>query len=93
MITDTESVDSIRIRTANKRNITYRITEVMRRMGQQSQEICKDYRCSSLKYFTVVSEENRLNVIRDFNSLMYNEQNNYLAILITLLPVNLRRLK
>lgn len=81
----------IRQRTAKKRKTTGRISEVMKRMREQSHEIGEDCRCKRLKCFSVVDEENRLNIIRHFNTLVYNEQNNYLAGLISLMPVKRRR--
>lgn len=85
-----DNVDS-RQRTSKKRKTTGRNSEVMKRMRQQSHEIGEDCGCKRLKCFSVVGEENRSSIIRYFNTLVYNEQNSYLAGLIFLLPVQRRR--
>ncbi|XP_072390766.1 uncharacterized protein [Diabrotica undecimpunctata] len=90
-MTDSERDDTCREKNTRKRKITGRINEVMKRLRQQSHETGDDCQCKRLKCFKTVDQQNRSNIINNFNRMGRDEQNIYLAGLITLMPVKQRR--
>lgn len=76
-----------------KRKVTGRVSNVMKKLREQSHELGEDCHCKRLKCFNVVNEQNRSCLINHFNSLNRNDQNMYLAGLISVLPVKQRRSK
>lgn len=73
--------------------VTGRVSDVMKKLREQSHEVGEDCRCKRLKCFNNVNEQNRSLIITHFNSLKRNEQNMYLYELISVLPVKQRRPK
>lgn len=76
-----------------KRKVTGRISNVMKKLQEQSHEVGENCHCKRLKCFSVVNEQNRSFIINSFNSLNRNDQNMYLGGLIAVLPVKQRRSK
>lgn len=80
------------IRTSKKKIKTGRMTDVMKNLRLQSHEPGEPCHCLRLKCHENVTEEQRKSVLKYFNSLSSNnEQNNYLAGLITTICVQRHR--
>ncbi|CAG9833239.1 unnamed protein product [Diabrotica balteata] len=78
-----------------KRKSYGRMTDVAKKLRLCSHELGPDCKCKRLNCFVNVSDENKLRILRDFNNnySTYDEQNTYLAGLITVVPVKRRRAK
>lgn len=75
-----------------KRKKDGRISDATKKLRLQSNVTGGDCKCKKLKCFSIISEEARASILREFNSLSsYNEQNSYLAGLITVVPIKRRR--
>lgn len=75
-----------------KRKKLGRMSDVTKKLRLQSNVSGSDCRCNRLKCFTKVGENARDKILKKFNELpTYDEQNSYLAGLISLVPVQRRR--
>ena len=71
-----------------KRSKHGRMTEVMKKMQLSTHELGPDCKCLRFKCFINVKEIERQLIINNFNVMTnFNEQNQYLAGLVSLLPV------
>lgn len=77
--------------TTKKKKVTGRMQEVKQKLLASSHEVGQDCRCKRLKCFQNVSKIDQQHIINRFNSLMVNEQNNYLAGLINVNSISQRR--
>ncbi|CAG9828395.1 unnamed protein product [Diabrotica balteata] len=78
-----------------KRKSYGRMTDAAKKLRLCSHELGPDCKCKRLNCFVNVSYENKLRILRDFNDnySTYDEQNTYLAGLITVVPVKRRHAK
>ncbi|KAL4153679.1 hypothetical protein QTP88_001512 [Uroleucon formosanum] len=75
-----------------KKKITGRLSDVGKKINLSSHEAGKDCKCFHFKCFEIINKTDRAKLLRYFNELKsHDEQNNYLAGLITILPVQNRR--
>lgn len=78
--------------TSKKRKAHGRVSDVAKKLRLQSHETGENCGCTKLKCFSTISDNIKKKIINDFNLLQsYDEQNSYLAGLITLIPVQRRR--
>lgn len=84
--------EQLRVTSESKKRKSYgRMSEVMKRIRLQSHELGKNCNCRK-KCFENVPEEARNRIIKNFNTLSSNnEQNSYLTSLISVLSVRRRR--
>jgi len=69
-----------------KKKITGRLSDVGKKFNLSSHEAGKDCKCFHFKCFEIINETDRAKLLRHFNELKsHDEQNNYLAGLITIL--------
>lgn len=69
-----------------------RVRDVLKKLKVQSIESGPDCRCKRLQCFDKITGEERKAIITNFNGLAdRNEQNSYLASLISVIPVARRR--
>lgn len=77
---------------AKKRKKLGRVSDVAKELRLQSNVPGSDCECKRLKCFTQVTEDARNKILQQFNELpRYDEQNSYLAGLISLIPIQRRR--
>jgi hypothetical protein len=90
---ETDSVDETNVQSnVKKRKRTGRIKDVMKKLRASTNETGENCRCTRYKCFDVIPPEEQHRIIRNFNKLGdYNEQNQYLSGLITVVPVQRRR--
>lgn len=75
-----------------KRKKTGRVRDVMKRLRLASHETGEDCLCKRFECFLKVSHSERTRIISEFNRMISrDEQNSYLAGLITVLPIAHRR--
>lgn len=78
--------------STKKRKKDGRISDATKKLRLQCNVTGSDCKCKTLKCFSIISEQSRGVILREFNSLSsYNEQNSHLAGLISLVPVQRRR--
>lgn len=89
---DSECGQNVSRCNVKKRKRTGRITEVMKKLRLQSHEEGQPCNCSRLKCFENINAEERKSILKHFNQLKSNDdQNAYLCGLMTLVPVQRRR--
>ncbi|XP_050308916.1 uncharacterized protein LOC126745187 [Anthonomus grandis grandis] len=74
-----------------KKPVMGRISDVMKKLRQASHETGEDCHCKRHRCLCIINEAERKVIIQQFNLLNYNEQNAYLAGLISVGPVATRR--
>lgn len=68
-----------------------RLSDVGKKNNLSSHEAGKNCKCSHLKCYEIINETDRAKLLRYFNELKsHDEQNNYFAGLITILPIQNR---
>ncbi|KAL1490172.1 hypothetical protein ABEB36_012909 [Hypothenemus hampei] len=81
----------VRIET-KKRKRTRRVTEVAKKLRLSTHEIGSPCNCTRYKCFEVTTHNERTEILRKFNNYSsHDEQNSYLAGLISVLPVARKR--
>lgn len=91
---DSDSDESVKhkIMDSKKRKRTGRMSEVSKNLKLSTHEAGQPCNCVRLKCFVVVNKEQRKRILKNFNGLLsHDEQNSYLAGLMTVMPVKQRR--
>lgn len=83
-----EDINQNLVKETKKRKKRGRIRDVMKKMRLATHESGEDCRCSRLKCFERISSENRIKLLREFNSLKStDEQNIFLCGLMNVCSV------